>query len=90
MSWKMGPTPKAFVLLLLVAQGHGQGCDPRNIVVDQSMEGKKGIHCSVSVLILNHCRCAISNLHVRANGFSSSEPVDPSAFRRRVTSRPKA
>ncbi|TVU10827.1 hypothetical protein EJB05_44379 [Eragrostis curvula] len=83
MSLKMSHAAKVvFLLFVLVVQGHSQGCDSKDIVVEQANVGRSNeMDFTFAVLIHNNCSCSISNLHVKTNGFSSSTPVDPSAFR---------
>ena len=34
------------------------------------------------VTVTNRCRCAVSNVYLRSNGFYSFTPIDPKLFRR--------
>ncbi|KAL6638791.1 hypothetical protein ACP70R_023427 [Stipagrostis hirtigluma subsp. patula] len=85
MPMKMGHAAKVvFVLIFLVLQGHSENCGPKDIAVKQSIVGRSsnGLDFIITVQIANNCACTISNLHILTNGFVSSTPVDPSAFRR--------
>ncbi|KAG2620675.1 uncharacterized protein LOC120663340 [Panicum virgatum] len=74
----------AIFLLLLVAQVECRGCTPSSISVEQTNTGKMagGIDTVFQVTVTNRCRCAVNNVYLRSNGFSSSNPVDPKLFRR--------
>ncbi|KAG2629164.1 TPD1 protein homolog 1A-like [Panicum virgatum] len=83
----MSPSIKltaAIFLLLLAAQAECQGCMPSSISVEQTNTGKKagGIDTVFQVTVTNRCRCAVNNVYLQSNGFSSSTPVDPKLFRR--------
>ncbi|CAN6338268.1 unnamed protein product [Urochloa humidicola] len=77
-------TAAIIFLLLLVAKVECQGCTPSSISIQQTNTGKSvgGIDSVFQVTVTNRCRCAVKNVYLRSNGFSSSTPVDPKLFRR--------
>ncbi|KAF8666371.1 hypothetical protein HU200_053474 [Digitaria exilis] len=74
----------AIFLLLLVVQVECQGCAPSSISVQQTNTGKMvgGTDTVFQVTVTNGCRCAVKNVYLWSNGFSSSTAVDPKLFRR--------
>ncbi|CAL4899512.1 unnamed protein product [Urochloa decumbens] len=72
------------VLLVAIAKVECQGCTPSSISVQQTNTGKSvgGIDTVFQVTVTNRCRCAVKNVYLRSNGFSSSTAVDPKLFRR--------
>ncbi|CAL4892361.1 unnamed protein product [Urochloa decumbens] len=72
------------VLLVAIAKVECKGCTLSSISVQQTNTGKSvgGIDTVFQVMVTNRCRCAVKNVYLRSNGFSSSTPVDPKVFRR--------
>ncbi|KAL6851887.1 hypothetical protein ACP4OV_020072 [Aristida adscensionis] len=74
----------AIFLLVMVAQGSCQQCTPSSIDVEQTTTGKMagGLDTVFKVTVTNRCSCAVANVYLQTDGFSSSTPVDPKVFRR--------
>ncbi|CAN6355976.1 unnamed protein product [Urochloa humidicola] len=77
-------TAAIFALLLLAVQVECQGCTPSSISIQQTNTVKSvgGIDTVFQVTVTNQCRCAVKNVYLQSNGFSSSTPVDAKVFRR--------
>ncbi|KAJ1275541.1 hypothetical protein BS78_05G143500 [Paspalum vaginatum] len=79
--------PACFLLLLLllvqVARSEeNKKCTPASVVVLQTSNGEKaGDNPVFEVLVRNRCECAVRGVHLSAEGFASSVPVDPKVFR---------
>ncbi|WOL01734.1 hypothetical protein Cni_G10451 [Canna indica] len=73
-----------FLLLFFSATGaKSQRCDLSSIRVQQTNTGKKAGYDPVfEVEVKNLCRCAVSRIFLRSEGFASSTSVDPKLFRR--------
>nr|XP_010929726.1 uncharacterized protein At1g05835-like [Elaeis guineensis] len=77
----------AILLLYVFATGESQRCDTSDIQVQTINTGERhNLDFVFEVQVKNLCRCPVSNVHLRADGFSSSMPVDPKVFREDGTS----
>ncbi|XP_008777852.3 uncharacterized protein LOC103697714 [Phoenix dactylifera] len=78
----------AMLLLGIFAIGESQRCDTSTIRVHNIQTGGKhnNLDFIFEVQVTNLCRCPLSNVHLRADGLSSSMPVDPKVFREDGTS----
>ncbi|TVU50384.1 hypothetical protein EJB05_01754 [Eragrostis curvula] len=76
--------PTAILLLFMVVHGNCQRCAPSSIDIQQTNAGKKvgALDTMFMVTVTNRCGCAVKNVYLQSNGFSSSTPVDPKLFRR--------
>lgn len=64
--------------------GESQRCDTAGYIqVQTTNTGAKynNLDLIFEVQVTNLCRCPVSNVHLQADGFMSSMPVDPKAFR---------
>ncbi|CAL9753063.1 unnamed protein product [Musa acuminata subsp. burmannicoides] len=73
----------AALLLHISAAGESQGCDLSSIQVQQNNTGAKvGYDPVFEVEVKNQCRCTVTDVFLRSEGFASSMMVDPKLFRR--------
>ncbi|KAJ8478665.1 hypothetical protein OPV22_022392 [Ensete ventricosum] len=73
----------AALLLHLLATVASQRCDLSSVQVQQTNTGRKvGYDPVFQVEVKNLCRCTITNVFLRSEGFASSAAVDPKLFRR--------
>ncbi|XP_073006711.1 uncharacterized protein [Typha latifolia] len=72
----------SFLLFCIFAKGKSQPCGLSSVKVQQTNTGLKvGYDPVFEVEVKNSCRCALSKVFLRSEGFSSSMPVDRRAFR---------
>ncbi|WOL00587.1 TPD1 protein [Canna indica] len=73
----------AAFMLHLSATAKSQRCDLSSIQVQQTNTGTKvGYDPVFEVEVKNLCRCTVTSVFLRSEGFASSVMVDPKLFRR--------